>query len=251
MVQTIKITQEDIIEQIRISCKIPEITKEIISRKIIENTARELGVQVEVEELQKTADQLRVANKLTSADATWAWLEKHNLSLDEFEKIVYISLISGKLADHLFADKVEPYFFEHQLDYTAVVMYEVILDDEDLAWELFYAVKEGEMSFYDVAHKYVKATELRRSGGYRGILKRKDLKPEISAAVFAVHPPQILKPITGSQGFHLILVEEIIQAQLDTKLRHQIMFELFTEWLKHQTGKIEIDTYFQSIDHTS
>lgn len=234
MPNTINITSEDIIAQIKLSCKIPEIVEQIVNHHIIDKTVQELGVKVEVEELQKAADQLRLANKLTSADDTWMWLNKHNLSLEEFEKMVYTSLISGKLAAHLFADKVEPYFFEHQLDYTTVAMYEVILDDEDLAWELFYSIKENEMSFHDVAHKYIQDRELRRSGGYRGILKRKDLKPEISAAVFASHPPQILKPILGSQGFHLIFVEEIMQPELNENFRFKIILELFTEWLKQQ-----------------
>jgi parvulin-like peptidyl-prolyl isomerase len=240
MSNTININSDDIVSQIKLSCKIPEIVEQIVSCHIIANTAQELGVKVEVEELQKAADQLRLANKLTSADDTWMWLKKHSLSLEEFEKMVYTSLISGKLAAHLFADKVEPHFFEHQLDYTTVAMYEVVLDDEDLAWELFYAIKENEMSFYDVAHKYIQDQELRRSGGYRGILRRKDLKPEISAAVFAAYPPQILKPIIGSQGFHLIFVEEIIQPELDSNLRFKIIFELFTEWLKLQVIQSDV-----------
>src|SRR4028118_788284 len=107
--------------------------------------------------------------------------------------------------------------------------------------ELFYAIQEGEMSFYDVAHQYIQDTELRRAGGYRGILRRKELKPEISPAVFAAKPPQVLKPIVTSSGVHLILVEEIIQPELDDKLRSQIMFDLFSEWLKQQTEQIEFN----------
>ena len=53
-------------------------------------------------------------------------------------------------------------------------MYEVVLDDFDLAMELFYALVEGEMSFHEIAHQYIQDTELRRKGGYRGILKRAD-----------------------------------------------------------------------------
>jgi hypothetical protein len=64
--------------------------------------------------------------KLKSADDTWAWLQKHGLSLDDFEELIYNNVISGKLAHHLFADKVEPFFVEHQLDYAGVVMYEVV-----------------------------------------------------------------------------------------------------------------------------
>ncbi|MEH1839000.1 MAG: peptidylprolyl isomerase [Nostoc sp.] len=240
MSQSITITKEDILQQVKVSCKIPEIVEQIVTRKVIIAAAEEAGIKVEVEELQKAADQIRLTNKLDSADDTWKWLGEHGLSLDDFEEIAYISLISGKLVKHLFADKVEAYFFENQLDYVGVVIYEVVLDDEDLALELFYAIKEGEMSFYDVAHKYIQDTELRHKGGYLGIVRRKDLKPDISAAVFAVTVPQVLKPIVTSKGLHLIFVEEIIQAELDNNLRNQIITDLFNEWIKQQMKEVEV-----------
>ncbi len=240
MLQTITITNEDILSQIKLSCKIPEFVEGIVARKVIENVAVQLGIKVETEELQIAADQIRLINKLNSADDTWAWLEKHSLSIDDYEEIVYTTVISGKLAAHLFADKVEPYFLQHQIDYAGVVMYEVFLDDEDLAIELFYAIKQGEMSFYDVAHKYIQDTELRRKGGYRGMVRRQELKPEISAAVFAAKPLQLLKPIVTSSGVHLILVEEIIQGELDNALYQKIASTLFSEWLKEQISKVDI-----------
>ena len=183
---------------------------------------------------------MRFVNKLHSAQETFAWLEKSCLSIDDFEEAVYISVVAQKLVAHLFADKVEPYFYENQLNYAGVVMYEVVLDDQDLGMELFYAIEEGETSFYDVAHEYIEDIELRRQGGYRGVLYRKDLKPEISAAVFAAKPPQMIKPIVTSKGVHLILVEEIISAELDNKLRSQIFAELFDEWVKKQVESVEV-----------
>lgn len=248
MSQVVKITNENILEQIKLSCKIPSIIEEIVNRQILENASEAFGIKVEVAELQKAADQMRLANQLDSADDTWAWLEKHGLSLEEFEKILDNSVIAGKLAAHLFTDKVEQHFFEHQLDYATVILYEVVLDDEDLALELFYAIQEGEMSFHDVAHKYIQDQELRRSGGYRGILSRKDLKAEISAAVFAAKAPQVLKPIVNSQGFYLIFVEEIIQPQLDNKLHIKIVFELFSQWMKQQREKVEVSLRLSSIN---
>jgi len=239
MSQSITITNEDILNQVKLSCKIPEFVEGIVTRKVIANAAAEAGIKVETEELQKAADQMRLMNKLINADDTWAWLEKHSLSIDDYEEIVYSTVISGKLAAHLFADKIEPYFFENQLDYAGVVMYEVVLDNEDLAIELFYAIKEGEMSFYDVTHKYIQDRELRRKGGYRGIVHRKDIKPEISAAVFAAKPPQLLKPIVTSSGVHLIFVEEIIQPELDNVLHYKISLYLFQQWLKQQIEAVE------------
>jgi len=240
MSQAITITSEDILQQVKLSYQIPSIVEEIVTHKIIASAADEAGIKVETEELQKAADSIRLMGKLKSADDTWAWLQKHGLSLDDFEKVIYNNVISGKLAQHLFADKVEPFFVEHHLDYAGVVMYEVVLDDEDLAMELFYGIQEGEMSFYEVAHQYIQDTELRRKGGYRGIVRRKELKPEISAAVFAATPPQVLKPIVTSKGINLIFVEELIQPQLDNALRQKIHSDLFSEWLKQQIMEVEV-----------
>ncbi|MBD2435381.1 peptidylprolyl isomerase [Nostoc sp. FACHB-110] len=240
MSKTITITAEDIIHQIQISCKLPEVIEQIVNRKIITDVFEEAGITVDTEELQKAADQIRLGNKLHSAEDTWKWLEKYFLTLESFEEIVFNSLKSGKVATHLFADKIEPYFYENQLDYTGAVIYEIILDDEDLALELFYAIQEGEISFYDVAHKYIQDIESRRICGYKGTVNRKELQPEISAAVFAANPPQLLKPIVSSKGIHLIFVEEIIQPVLDQKLRYKIAGHLFSEWLKQQSLQLEI-----------
>ena len=233
MSQSITITAEDILKQVKLSLKTSELIEAIITHKVIANTAEEVGIKLEAEELQEMADKYRKMYKLLSEEDTWAWMKKNHLSLDDFEEFVYCQGLASKLAVHLFADKIEPYFYEHQLDYAGVVMHEVVLEDEDLAMELFYSIQEGEMSFYDVAHKYIEDKELRRKGGYRGILYRKDLKPEISAAVFAATPPGVLKPIVTSKGVHLILVEEIIERKLDNWLRNKIATDLFNEWVSN------------------
>ena len=116
----------------------------------------------------------------------------------------------------------------------------VVLDDEDLAMKLFYA--QGEINFHEVAHQYIQDTELRRSGGYRGLLRRTELKSEISAAVFAAKPPQILKPIVTSIGVHLILVEEIIPPKLSDTLRQKNISDLFSTWLKQQIEQADFVT---------
>lgn len=240
MFETITISEQELIQQIKLSCQIPSTIEGIINRKIIELTVEEAGISLKPEEIQQTADTFRVTHNLLRADDTQLWLQEHWLSLDQFEEIVRISALSSKLAQHLFADQVEPFFIGHQLDYAHVVMHEVVLDDEDLAMELFFAIQEGEISFHEVAHQYIQDTELRRRGGYQGKLRRPDLKPEVSAAVFASTPPQLLKPIVTSKGAHLVLVEEIIQPTLDKTLRQKILSDLFLQWLKQQAERVEV-----------
>jgi hypothetical protein len=246
MQKVITISRDELLHHIKISCRIPTFIESIVTAKIITSAAETADIQVEPAELQQAADNFRLANNLLQADDTWLWLQKHHLSLDDFETLVYTNALAEKLAQHLFADKVEPWFYKHQLDYAGAVMYEIVFKDEDLALELFYALQEGEVDFPEVARQHIQDPTLRRCWGYRGIVRRGELKPEISAAVFASTPPQILKPIVASKGVHLILVEEIIQPQLSEQLQAQILSELFSDWLQQQSKQVEIVIHLES-----
>lgn len=171
--------------------------------------------------------------------------------MKDFEELVYNSVISRKLANHLFSSHVEKFFYERRLDYDAAATYEVTFEDRDLALELFYAMEEGEITFPEIARLYIQEPELRRTYGYQGARHRKEFRPEIAAVVFASSPPGILKPITTPKGVYLIWVEEIIQPQLDEQLREKIISELFAGWLKQQVEgmamvtQLDLDTNLQ------
>ncbi|MBW4569280.1 MAG: peptidylprolyl isomerase [Tolypothrix carrinoi HA7290-LM1] len=246
MSNILTITDLDIIHSIKLSCQIPDVVKAIASQKIIVQATEEAGIKLTEAELQQEGDNLRLAKKLVKAKDTWTWLEKHHLSVNEFEELVYNNVLSRKLANHLFSAHVEKFFYEHQLDYVAAVTYEVIFEDRDLALELFYALEEGEITFPEIARQYIQEPELRRAYGYQGLRYRKDFRPEIAAAVFLASAPKILKPITTSKGVHFIWVEEVIQPQLDEQLREKIISELFSEWLKQQIQVLEIVTKLDS-----
>jgi parvulin-like peptidyl-prolyl isomerase len=238
MSEQISLSQEDIIQQLKFSRLMPRIIKEIASRKIISETAKAKNIVLGESEIQQAADSFRFQNNLSSSQATLDWLKKYNLSLEEFEQLIYYNSLSLKLAQHLYGDRVESYFYEHKLDYTQAIIHEVILGDFDLGMELFYGIQEQEFSFWDVAHQYIQDPESRYRGGYRGCLKRNKLKPEISMAVFAAHPPQVLKPIAVDKQTYLIFVSEIIQPELDSELRYSIMTDLFNQWLKEQIKQV-------------
>ncbi|MBW4424103.1 MAG: peptidylprolyl isomerase [Nostoc desertorum CM1-VF14] len=246
MPHSLAISSSDIIHSLKLSCQIPNVVEAIAAQSIIIEAAKKLEIPVTPEELQQEGDRLRFAKKLVKAKETWTWLEKHHLSVNEFEELAYNNILSRKLANHLFSAQLEKHFYEHQLDYVAAVTYEVVFEDRDLALELFYALEEGEINFPEIARLYIPEPELRRAYGYQGLRYRKDFRPEIAAAVFAAVPPQSLKPITTPKGVHLIWVEEVIQPQLDEQLRQKIIAESFSDWLKQQINAIKIITQIDS-----
>jgi parvulin-like peptidyl-prolyl isomerase len=225
---------EDILEQIKLSCRVPELTEQIIVRRIIQDEAEKAEIKLDVSELQAAADDFRAKNELTSAESTQMWLSINQLSLDEFEKIIRLELLSKKLKEAVLGEQVEKYFYQHQLEFDRVALSEVILENKELAMELYYAVREGEMRFQDIAGQYIKDVDLRRKGGYLGERQRKDLSPEMYSVFSVANPPQILKPIASAQGYRLLWVEEVIKAELDEKMYGEIQSQLFREYVRNK-----------------
>lgn len=241
MSKNIQISTSAILNHLKLSLQFPMLVREIIRHQIIRDAAMTEGLKITDFELQHAADNFRIQHNLNDPEVTWRWLEQNCLTGDDFERLIYESLIPPKLIQRLFSDRVEPYFYENQLNYTQAVLYEIVFDDFDTAIELFYALEEKEISFIDIARQYIQEPELRRRYGYKGILSRTDLNSAISSAVFAANPPQILKPIVVGKKAHLILVEEIIEPQLDESLRSHILRELFSAWLEKQLQQYSVE----------
>jgi parvulin-like peptidyl-prolyl isomerase len=239
MSEKIFITHEEVIQQLQFSRQMPITMREIARKKIISNTAKAQNITLSEREIQQAADSFRLQNNLFSSQDTLNWLEKYHLSVEEFERLIYYNSLSLKLARELYGDRVEAHFYEHKLDYIQAVIHEIILSDFDLAMELFYSIQEREFSFWDVAHQYIQEEELRYCGGYRGYLKRDELKPAISAAVFAAQPPQVLRPIVVDKQIYLIFVSKIIQPELNSKMRYQIINQLFEQWLEKKLERVD------------
>ncbi len=239
---TFVIPNKKIIKYLQLSLKLNAVVAEIVKQEIVLTKAEELGIKATEQELQKAADRLRIARKLYKTEDTLAWLGENYLSPEDFEELVRFEVTAEKFAEQMFSSQVEPFFYQHQQDFTGAVIYEICLDEYDLALDLYYSINENELSFLQVAYGYISDPELRRLKGYQGIVSRQNLKPEVSSAVFAAQPPQVLRPIITATGVLLIYVEEIIQPVLNDSLKTQILNRLFSNWLRQEMATMEIIT---------
>jgi parvulin-like peptidyl-prolyl isomerase len=228
--------RQAIVNEAQLSGQVAELMRGAIRRQIINEAALTAGIKPTEAELQAAADNIRMVDRLVTVETTNKWLAANFISVGDFEQIVRDRLITAKLAHHLFADRVEHFFWQNSLEYASATLYEVVLTDKYVAMEIFYALTEGDLNFNDVARQYITDPELNRRGGYLGTINRKQLRPEISAAVFAAQPPQTISPITTELGIHLIRVAEIIQPQLDSVIYQQILIELFDRWVEECLG---------------
>jgi parvulin-like peptidyl-prolyl isomerase len=232
------ISNEDIIAQAKLSQMMPAILEQILTARIIKDEAEKAGIKIEISELQAAADEFRLKHQLVGAKTTQQWLDIHRLSLDDFESIIQFQLLSNKLKPVVLGDQVERYFYQHKLNFDQVAIFEVIIQEKELATELYYALREGELKFQDVASKYIEDVELKRKGGYLGQIARKDLNSELLSVFSTPNPPQVIKPITTAKGHHLFWIDEVISAELTAELRQELESKLFVEFLREKANEL-------------
>jgi parvulin-like peptidyl-prolyl isomerase len=242
------ITSESIVAYLKKNITIREIYRKILSQEIIDRAAQEKGLTVQPEEIQKQADRVRREKRLEKAAETFAWLTEEMITPDDWEAGIKDLVIRNKLAQTLFAEEAKKHFAQNRLDFERVLLYQLIVPYERLAIELLYQIEEEEISFYEAAHLYDIDEQRRHKCGCEGKLYRWSLHPKISSLIFSAPAGQVLGPVKTDTGYHLIKVEEVIEAEFTPEIQQEIVDKLFESWLEGELNyrlynQVEQNTY--------
>ncbi len=225
------IQPDDIIHLLKQDRTLKPLCQKILYRQVIERTARQRDIVVTPEEIQAEADRFRQENRLERASDTLAWLADLMITAEDWEAGIRAQLLEQKLADRLFEREVERVFVQTKIDYDRAILYQVVVSYEPIARELLYQIEDGEITFYEAARLYDIHSERRYRCGYSGQVERWSLPPSLAAAVFGATIGEPSGPIQTDEGYHLILVEEFIPAELTPARKQAIQNRLFKEWL--------------------
>jgi parvulin-like peptidyl-prolyl isomerase len=211
--------------------QLKQICHKILFQKIIDRAAQERNITVTDKEIQAEADCQRRERKLEKAADTVAWLADEMMSPEDWEAGIRDRVLAKKLSHALFSKEVEKFFAENKFYFEQVILYQIIVPYEKLAWEIFYQIEEEEMSFYQAAHLYDIDEKRRQNCGFEGKINRASIKPDIATAIFSARPREIINPFQTEQGYHIVMVEEFIAPQLTPEVSQDIFNKLFDEWL--------------------
>jgi parvulin-like peptidyl-prolyl isomerase len=223
--------QGEVVNFLKREIQLKEVYQRILYQRVINQAAQERGLTVTPEEIQAEANQLRREKRLEKASDTLAWLADQMITADDWEAGICDRLMAKKLAQFLFAKEAEKFFAQNKLDFDQILLYQIIVPYERLAHEIFYQIEEQEISFYEAAHLYDIDERRRQQCGYEGKLYRWSLKPDFAAVVFSAQLGEVIGPLTTEQGYHLLLVEEFIPAELTPERYQDIIDRMFKDWL--------------------
>ena len=230
------IEASEIIELLKQELQLKPFCQKLLQKKVIDKAARERGLTVTPEEIQVVGDQLRREKRLEKAADTIAWLADQMVSVEDLEAGICDRLLTQKLAEHLFSKEVEKNFIHNKLQFDQIILYQIVVGNPQLAQELFYQIKEGEISFFDAAHLYDIDENRRHLCGCEGKVYRWGLKPDIAVAVFSAKPGEVIRPIETERGYNLFLVEKFIPAELTPERYQEILHNMFNEWLANEVN---------------
>ncbi len=230
------IEASEIIKLLRQDLQLKPFCQKVLQKKVIDKAAGERGLTVTPEEIQVVGDQLRREKRLEKAADTIAWLADQMVSVEDLEAGICDRLLAQKLAEHLFSKEVEKNFIHNKLQFDQIILYQIVVGNPQLAQELFYQIKEGEISFFDAAHLYDIDENRRHLCGCEGKVYRWGLKPDIAVAVFSAKPGEVIRPIETERGYNLFLVEKFIPAELTPERYQEILHNMFNEWLANEVN---------------
>lgn len=230
----IVIEPEEIVNFLKREINLKEVYQNILFQRVIRDAAQERGITVTTAEIEAEANRQRREKRLEKAADTVAWLADQLISPHDWETGIRDRLLAQKLTDELFSQEVEKFFIQNRLEFEQVSLYQMLVDSEKIAQELYYQIEEGEITFYEAAHFYDVDIHRQKKCGYEGKIYRFALQADIAAIVFSTPPQQLIGPVKSQQGYHLLIVEEFHPAVLTPQRYQEIINNMFKHWLARE-----------------
>jgi parvulin-like peptidyl-prolyl isomerase len=226
-----KITDKEIADYLRYTCKIAEIAMLSEQDAKVIKACEEFGIVITDEELQAAGNEFRFKNKLSGASETFAWLERQRISIDDWTQGIRVQLLTRKLKNHLFADSLDSHYLTNREEYHRAAFSQILVSELPEAWQIVQKLRSGQASFCAMALEHSTAQISRKQGGFVGVRFLSTLMSEIKEAITGVAEGEIIDPIKTHLGYHVLRIEKWFPPTLNEAIREEILEIFFQRWL--------------------
>ncbi|NES82965.1 MAG: peptidylprolyl isomerase [Moorea sp. SIO2B7] len=205
---------------------LPQLAREILIDRAIAK------VDCTPEEKAAAKEQFLQQNKLTPP-ALEAWMQQNGMTSEQFEHLVTRNLRIEKFKQDTWGNKIESYFLTRKSQLDRVVYSLIRTQEQGIAQELYFRIKEGEQPFSELAREYSQGSEA-QTGGLIGPVELNVPHPQLAKMLTASQPGQLWHPTRMGNWLVIVRLEKFMAAQLDDPMRARLLKELFELWLQEQ-----------------
>lgn len=218
----------DIVRHLRFHLTLQPAVVQVAAKHLVRAFAEKEGLSISDEELTKAVEEYRANHGLFKASDTMEYLELIGLTTTDFEWEIETTLLMQKVQEKLFAEQVQGYFVENQLDFEQIEINHIVVKDDGLANELLSQMREDRVSFRSLAKKHTIDALTKRNGGYVGWVRRGSNIAEIESVLFAAKPGEVKGPFKVPAGYELVEVLDVEKPESVTPaIREEILAILF------------------------
>lgn len=212
----------------------------LVDQCLISQEAEKLNVEVTQDELRQQLTVIRQQKGLLSSADMHKFLESHHMSESDFLEMCRMAILSDKLKEALFKDKVAEYFAQRRLELAQVELYKIAVSSEGAADEIIDSLRDG-MSFFELAYRHSTDEESRKKAGYMGSIAVHTLDPKLQELLVGRSEGTVVGPVKVAKGYQILLIGAFHAAEFDGDTRKRLLSELLDQWLsmRRQRGEVQ------------
>jgi foldase protein PrsA len=211
-----------------------QVLDEIIDRTLLNQLASEEGVTADPEEVEAEIAAIQADIQANPTVSDWeSFLAANNLTETEIRDLVAQDLVfKGLMENHSAADVAEQVWASH-----------ILVEDEETGQEILDRLAKGE-DFADLASEFSTDPGSKDQGGDLGWFPRGMMVPAFEEAAFAMEAGETSGLVESPFGYHIILVHDKAERELDPAYAAQVQQEQFQTWFDGQYASASIDRLF-------
>ena len=209
---------------------------------------RELVIDQAIAPIHCTVNEQALAYKqfyqkrrITTEADRQAWLERHDVTLEELADMATRELKISKFQQATWKDKLESYFLTRKQQLDQVIYSLIQVEEAGLAQELYFRLKEGEQPFAELAKTYSQGAEA-HTGGLVGPIELSKVGHNLAPLLLMSHPGELWPPIPLRESFLVVRLEKLIPAQMNESMKQRLYRELFNTWVAEQSKQLSYKT---------
>lgn len=171
------------------------------------------------EDLQQLTQQWCQQKNINSNDELAHWLREHGLSLEQWQRLIMRPKQWMRWCEQEFKGRIKTHFLKRKTHLDRVTYSLIRVKDEDLAWELFHRIKEGEECFRQLAREHSEGQE-RHSGGLLGPVPLSQPHPHLSELLRISEPGKLWQPKKLEGWWVIVRLEQHLGARFGDLNEH-------------------------------
>jgi parvulin-like peptidyl-prolyl isomerase len=230
----ITLTVKDMLKALHRSRRLAGIIRPVFMEHFLVTKAKQAGIKVTQEEIQKMANDFRRSMNLTKAEDMNRWFQMEGITAADFAEGIERDLLVSKMRQAITEPQLQATFDAQADRFARVRVSRIALANQTDAEELYRKLTVEKLPFEEAAKTYSHDSHARTTGGMIGLLRRCDFTPEVGPAVFGTPIGEVTPPLPAQPIWLIFKVHEFLPAVLDTNTANLLRDEIMDRWLQSQ-----------------